>query len=316
MNYLFYGTDSGKIRKAIDQLVKEERQRVECDVMQIDMQTTPFPYVMEEILTQPFFADQKILILRNPLFLSGKMDIDTQPLEKYLERPSLDTMIIFWLDAEKLDSRKKVVKTIQTTCRVKNFQPVTIKDKKLVVLESLKEHKLTLNRDLIDVICDRVLLDSGAIDHEIEKLAIYPEELTQEVIEKLIIKPLDEDVFQLSNAILKGNFKKAMHLYRDMIQLSNDPIYLIAVLASQFRFYYQVKVCMMKGMNDAECATYLKAHPYRVKVTMNDLRGISAKGLLNMLNILSECDQKIKNGKIDKYIGFEWLLIQSREVLK
>lgn len=316
MNYLFYGTESGKIRKAIDKIIAEIQQSQNCDVMQIDLQTTPFSNAMEEILTPSFFTEHKIVLLRNPLFLTGKSEQDTTQLEKYLAHPDFNTTVIFWLNAEKCDSRKKIVKCLQSTCRVHNYQALTIKDKKATVIESLRNHNLKLERELLDFVCDRVMLDSEAIDHEVEKLALYPEKLTEDVIEKLIIKPLDEDVFQLSTGMLKGNLKKCMHSYRDMIQLSNDPIYLIAVLASQFRFYYQVKVCMMKGMNDSECASQIKTHPYRVKLAMNELQGIHVKQLLKILELLSQTDQNIKMGKIDKHLGFEWLLIQSKEVLK
>ena len=93
-----------------------------------------------------------------------------------------------------------------------------------------------------------------------------------------------------------------------------DPIYLIATLASQFRFLFQVRTLMNEGMSKQGIQSRLQAHPYRVQMSMRQCQPYSSAFLLEQLRQLADLDQRIKSGRIDKKLGFELYLLQGSEM--
>ena len=211
------------------------------------------------------------------------------------------------------DSRKKIVKLVTQTCRVKSFQNLEEKDKRSYVMEKCRELNIQIEHEALNQLIQRLKNDTATIDRQLEKLACYPQKIDEEVINALVLRELEDNVFQLSESILNGKFKKAYRLYKDMTALNYDPIYLLAVISSQMRFYYQVKVCLMQGMNEERIASYLKAHPYRVKLSIHIVDTIDAEVIMKILDAALMCDLDIKNGRREKFLAFEMFLIRCQE---
>ena len=314
MNYLFYGKDTGRIQKEIKKIINEFNG--DCDVLQYDLNTSSMNEVFIEIGMVPFFCSHKVVIVKNCDFVgTAAANFDVDQFEKILQQPLLDNVLIMTSEVEKCDTRKKLVKLINQTCRVKNFQQLDDKDKRSYIIDKCKELNVSINSSSINNLISRLPSDTSIIDHQLDKLSCYPYEIDDEVIDALILKPIDENVFLLSESILNGKFNKAYSIYKDMIALSNDPIYLIAVISSQFRFYYQVKVCMNQGMSEDKIASCLKAHPYRVKLTSQIVRFVGVNKIMKVLDLCLECDSDIKTGKREKYLAFELFLIKCKEYI-
>lgn len=316
MNYLLYGLENGKIQKEIQKIIQDIPGT--CDVIPYNLANTSLNEVLQEVMTPPFFEEHKVVIAQACQFLSGNAtgEVDTQSLMHYLNHPVLENTLILVGNFEKYDSRKKIVKTIQQTCRVLEFKPLKEKDKRVYVIQRCKEMGISLNERLLSCVVERLPMDTSVIDHQLEKLALYPNPLDETIIASLLIRPLEDDVFLFIESLLKGRAKKVFRLYRDMISLSYDPIYLIAVCSSQFRFYYQVKYLMMQGRSEEGIAKELKAHPYRVQLSKNMVSNVSIQTLTSILASLADCDQKIKSGQCEKNLAFELFLIHTLEELK
>ena len=93
----------------------------------------------------------------------------------------------------------------------------------------------------------RLPLDIRTIQTEMEKLELYGGVISSDVVERLVTRPLEEDVFQLVNAVVDRDLRKSFHMWQDLCVLNKDAIYLIALLAAQFRFLYEVKALMLHG---------------------------------------------------------------------
>lgn len=312
MNYLLYGVDTGRIQKEINKIVQEFSQ--DYDLIQYDLKTSSMNEVLFEIGTIPFFSAHKVVVVKNCDFLSSaSIDFDLNQFENYLKNPILENVLIMTGEFEKCDTRIKIVKLVNQTCRVKSFQSLDDKDKKSYIVEKLRQLQADISSDALNELISRLPIDTNVIDHQLEKIACYPDKITVEVVEALILKPIEENVFLLSESILNKKFHKAYSIYKDMISLSYDPIYLIAVISSQFRFYYQVKTCMKQMMSEDSITSYLKAHPYRVKLTCQIVRNIRIDRIMRILDACLQCDVDIKTGVRDKYLAFELFLIHCRE---
>jgi DNA polymerase-3 subunit delta len=99
-----------------------------------------------------------------------------------------------------------------------------------------------------------------------------------------------------------------MKIYNDLKLLKVEPIYLISLLAAQFRLILEVSILMKNGKQDNVIATILNVHPYRVKMAIKHGYNYSLSDVKKILVELATLDAKIKTGEADRYIDFELFL--------
>lgn len=313
MNYVLYGEEQYELESALSRILKQHQiskddlNMITYDALQSDMQT-----IMQDAMTIPFFAEQKVILVRNANFLStvNDTDMDITLLDKYLDAPMESTILIFTGSFEKMDARKKIVKKIQKTCKVLQFHRLDTLGKQNYIREEIKRRKLSVETNAFLELDQRLPLDIRSIKAEMEKLELFGGVIDVSVVEQLVNRPLEDDVFQLVNAVVDRDLKKAFTLWYDLCVLNKDAIYLIALLAGQFRFLYQVKVLMDQGAGKDVIVSKLSAHPYRVQLTMQNARKLSTPYLLQILSKLATLDQKMKGGQLDKKLGFEMFLLE------
>ena len=85
---------------------------------------------------------------------------------------------------------------------------------------------------------------------------------------------------------------------------------IIMLLASQFRFLFQVKRLLNKNKTEAEIAKILEVNPYRVKFTKKKLYNYNEKLLLTYIKKLAKIDHDIKLGLMDKKLALELFIIE------
>lgn len=316
MNYILYGEEHYLMDDALKRIIAEHIPNDAYLNTQIyNAQQVELGVILDDAATIPFFSDKKIIIVEHANFLSASDDtnIDTTQLAAYLASPSESSILIFKGDFAKLDARKKIVKVMQKTCKVLSFPKLDDAGKANYVRQELKERNISIQKDAMEELQQRLPLDISGIKNEITKLELYDKDICLDDVMHLISRPLEEDVFILVNAVVKKDLKTAFHTWNDLCVLNKDAIYLIALLASQFRFLYQVKTLSMQGCTKEEITAELKAHPYRVKLTIDSCRSLELSYILDILNRLATLDQNLKSGRLDKKMGFEIFLIDLME---
>lgn len=166
--------------------------------------------------------------------------------------------------------------------------------------EEIQRRQLHVDAQAMQELLKRLPLDMETIHSAFDKLQLYGGDITQDVVAHLVARPLEEDVFELVNAVVEQDVRKAFRIWCDLCVVNTDAIYLIALLASQFRFLFEVKTLMMQGESKDEIKDILHAHPYRIKLAMQSVQNLSASYLMSMLAKLATLDQKLKGGLLDK----------------
>ena len=93
-----------------------------------------------------------------------------------------------------------------------------------------------------------------------------------------------------------------------------EPVKLIALIASQFRFMLEVKYLLSEHYSNGYIANELKCKPYRVSKTIQTLCFIKSQELRNVIDYLYNLDYQIKAGEKDPYFNFELFLINFNQI--
>lgn len=153
------------------------------------------------------------------------------------------------------------------------------------------------------------------LTNELDKLALYVEEdqpITAEIVEKLVAKSLEQNIFTLVDHVLQRKMESAMTILHDLLRQNEEPIKILSVMAGQVRLMYQVKELSRQGYSQQKIAGQLKVHPFRVKLALEKTGKFQERELLGIMNDLAEADYKMKTGQADKAITLELLLLKIR----
>lgn len=313
MNYVLYGEEHYLLRKEIDRIIERSVTfEKEMNTVTFDATKNGMEEIIADAQTLPFFSDQKVVIVNHANFLTASDDTnaDLEMLEKYIDAPNPSTVMIFTCEVSKLDSRKKLVKRLSKEWKTLQFNVFNDFERSQFVLNESNRRNIKFSKEALNEFYYRVGYSPARILNEMEKLSLYSEKVEREDVISLVKRPLEDNVFDIFKAILDHNFKRAYTYWKDFDEQNIDPIALIAMLASQFRFMHQVKILQSEGMNKNEIAKALGAHPFRVEKTMENCYQRSEHQINETLRNLALLDQQIKAGKIDKKLGFELFLIQ------
>lgn len=306
--YLIYGSDYQRLKKEVDKLTYGN-----SEVVKYDLSVDKIDLLLDDALSMSMFGDKKVLIGENALFLTGistSIEHDLNYLSNYINDDVHDNVVILTVCEEKLDERKKIVKQFKDKCTIIKKEKIDDKNLGLFVQSEFKEKGYNISLKDANYFVDIASKNVDILINEIEKMILYKSDdkkITIDDINNITSKMLNDNVFDLTNAIMIKDYKKIFDCYNDLMTIGEEPIKLIILLANQFRLIYQCKILQNSYLTQDQISKRLGIHPYRVKLsleadfTINELK----EYLLN----LHKLDYQIKSGRIDKQRAFENFLL-------
>lgn len=313
MIYLLYGTNYFLIKREIEK-IKLENNIESIDINNYNLENTILDNILDDALTLSLFSQKKMIIVDNSYIFTSSvrkkgLDHNIDLLNKYIENPNPDTILIFVVNEEKIDDRKKIVKLIKINGNVIEFNEV--KNIDTFIKNELNDYKM--DAVTINSFVNRVGDNLAIITSEIEKLKLYKNDdkiITKDDVFDVCSEQIDVDMNELTNSIVSKNISKSLKIYNELIKQGEEPLQIIIRLANQFRIIYQSKELTKKGYSNKDIADILGIHPYRVKKALEISYKFPSKELLSILKKLSRIDEGIKMGNMDKNIALEQFILE------
>ena len=320
---LFTGTDQGQFEVMKSQVLKQiGYDSADLNFAYFDMKEVVYKDVELELVSLPFFADEKIVILDHFVDITTAKkrfltDDELKSFEEYFDNPSPTTKLIIFAEG-KLDSKRRLVKLLKRDAKV--FDSVEAKEQELrqyFQKWSQKEGLQFANQSF-----ENLLIKSGFQFSEIQKNLLFLQSykkdsvIEEEDIVNAIPKTLQDNIFDLTQFILTKKMDHARDLVRDLTLQGEDEIKLIAVMLGQFRTFTQVKILAESGQTESQIASSLGSflgrnpNPYQIKFALRDSIGLSFSFLKQAISYLIETDYQIKTGLYEKGFLFEKALLQ------
>lgn len=318
--YLLYGNEPFLLQNAQQKIVNAVLDKPEYDLTYsvVDLENIPVQNAVHDAETFPFFGEKKVLVLKNASFFKAvpdksTVDHDLGILAEYLKNPVDYTVLIMVCPNEKIDARKKIVKLIQEHGQVVECQKPKEKELYQWIQVMSGELNLKLDRNVVSLLAEEVGTDLMALQKEMEKLSLFSGGdglITMEDAEPLISHHAQATGFKMLDAIMNHELKEAIRIFKDLRKQNEEPIALLALLASQVRLILQCKLMKNKGYTQNQMAKQLQVHPFRVKMALDRETYFSLDELYHMIDRLTGTDDRIKRGEMDKDLAIELLLYE------
>ena len=320
---LFTGADQGQYDIMKTQVLKQIcYDPADLNFAYFDMKEVDYKSLELELVSLPFFADEKIVILDHFLDITTAKkrylsDDELKSFEAYLENPLPSSKLVIFAEG-KLDSKRRLVKLLKRDATV--FEAIEPKEQEIRAYfqKWAQEQGLTFDGKSFE----QLLIKSGFQFSEIQKNLLFLQsykdngDITEEDIVEAIPKTLQDNIFDLTQLILGKKIDQARDLVKDLTLQGEDEIKLIAIMLGQFRLYTQVKILQESGQTEAQMVSSLghylgrNPNPYQIKFALRDTRGLSLNFLQDSIRYLIQADYQIKTGVYEKGYLFEKALLQ------
>lgn len=311
--YLFYGNEELMIKNKIDKLVSSITDN-QYNINVYDMQINNVSMAVQDLLTPPFLADNKVVIIKNPLFLTkSKSEIEhkTEMLMNYLDNSEETSYLIIDASGLKIDESNAIFKKLKQKGEVSETKELSQIEMKGWLKRRFAINNKEISDEAVTLFFDRIGWNLLIANNEFEKVLNYIGSRNQIIvndIEKVVTKELETDVFKLTNALQNNNKKEIIFLYQDLIKYGNDPVKLLGLVSKTIKDTYNVNLMLEKGYKQIDIANTLGVSTGRAYYIIKSARSFKNNILEQLLLKLHDLDFKIKTGKIDKNTGFEMFL--------
>ncbi len=309
--YLLYGEEdflkdfySDKI---IDLCTQEGPK--EFNSMKINSDKIDTDAVAEFILSMPFMADKKVLMIKN----SGIFSKANDAVKKFWTE-TFDTlpeyMVIVFCESS-VDKRSVLYKAISKSHTAEEF-PLS-KEADLInwFARLLKQHGKMLTKEDISFVIENVGRNMYLLKNEAEKLAAFTAEkeelISHEDVEICICKSLEGKVFDLIDNITNGKRAKVIEGIQDLKTLREQPVVIVALIFRQFSILRKIKV--MEGEPISAIAQKTKLRDFVVRKNLSQLKRFTLDQLNEAIFACSKTDESIKSGLCEPWLAVEKLAI-------
>ncbi len=314
---LLYGEDTFHINSKIKQSI--ERHGVdEFNTTRYDLDDTPITEALTDAMTVPFMTEKKVVIAENARFLGTekvktKIQHDEAALTRYLDAPTDSTLLIITAPVAKLDKRKLLVKTLNTftvvACELKGAKDLTVWARR-----QAGNAGMTFDTNALDLFIKRVAHSSEFAYHEMRKLLMYvrgENRIDEDAVKAVITKNIEDNVYEITNALLEKNHRKALSVYHDLITHSEDPMRILSTIVFKYREILHVKSLLAKGFKQRDVAEHYNVSSGRAYYMVQNAKAVDLERLKTHLKHLESLDFNIKSGRLDKRIGLELFILST-----
>ncbi|MEG0328056.1 MAG: DNA polymerase III subunit delta [Erysipelothrix sp.] len=301
----------GKNKVLIDKEIKDIEKAVaatygDLDRMEFNMADRDFKYDLlnEAMHTISLFGNYQFIILRYSDKDSSKLD-EASLIETLTHFNDFQFVLVL---EKKLLASSKLKKMLDKNAKTKVVVDPREADISHYIRQQAKE-RFEISEAAARSLASRVKMDLVRLQQELLKLENVGEPIEVKHIEMLVSSELDDNVFRLSDALLKKDGKTAIEVYQELLAQRLDPIALMGLVASSLRRLYQVGALSESGYGNERIASTLDMSDKQVGfILRNQYR--NSWEVLSLLNELGTIDQGVKLGKIDRFIAFELFLMK------
>ena len=277
----------------VDEILKENNLTRD-NLITYDMEEVNIADAIIDLDTYSLFNERKVVLCKNAIFLSSsktEINHNTELLEKYLNNPNPDNILI--IETSKSDGKKNIVKLIKSKCNIVETSIDIVK----YIKEYTKGYKI--DDDVIRYLITNTTEDISHITNELDKLIALKDtekEITKKDIDLVVIKKIDNSIFDLIDAIISKNKEKSLSIYNEMINYGEDIFKIFISLSNQIRLIYQVK--QLKDLSNEEIADKLRLKNIKqVSALRYKIDRYTSNELISYLHKLSIMDEELKLGK-------------------
>lgn len=266
----------------------------------------------------PLMAQRRCVIVED-LDIEKMGQSDHKKLCEILENPPETTVLILEykdivIDPKKSAKSKKVLELADKNGGAVFLGGRTRSQLAKFVKSKCEKQGCSISAENANYIVERCSENMGILHGETEKLCAYvgAGEITRTAIDRITTAAVEAGVFDLSKAILRGDYSGSMEILSDLLYLKEQPVTILSTLSFAFIDLYRAKVGKNSGKMAVEVIADFdyKRREFRINNAYRDCGRYSEEMLRRILELIIQTDYKLKSAKTEDRILLEQLITE------
>lgn len=294
--YLFTGEERFVMQSALNQLT----DALVGDLKDVNLSLLPGTAAGDEICAQcetiPFLAEKRLVIVEDSGFLVKTEPAGVDRLLAYLENPAEFTVLVFV--CAQPEKRRKLYKALQNY-PVVEFNALSDTDLARWIEKTLRGKGLTIEPTALQFLVEYTDPRPESLIHELEKLACYKPggRIMSQDVTAVVIPCNDYNLYKMTDAVVAGDTTTALTLLSGMLSQREEPIFLLAAIARQYRQLLKCKLLLEKKTPKAEIISLLGIRDFVYTRLCGSCQKLTEAQLKQAVDLCYETDEGLKSGK-------------------
>ncbi|MCF6265359.1 MAG: DNA polymerase III subunit delta [Desulfuromusa sp.] len=253
--------------------------------------------ILAAAMTYPVFAEKRLVTVKDAHLLPAA---ELENLLPYLQDPVPETCLLFI--ADKIDSRRKFFQKFKKYGDLVEFKPLSNREIPQYIRNSLNQQDIKISADAVDLFCSMVGGNLYEIHAELNKLLTYIGDATLVDIvdvQAVISRGRAENIFELGNAVGRGDTAKALTLIMRLSAAGEAPLKILSLLVLHFRRLWKVRELQVQNRSANEIAKVAGVPPFVVDGLIRQGKKFSRKDFLRAFELFLETDLAMKSSGAD-----------------
>ncbi len=323
-----YGEDTFRSRVYLKQQVerfKKERDPQGMNVVFLDGQKDG-DRIWSEILATPFLAEKRMIIIQNVLstkdtgtlesLVEGIKNREILPILPPQNRASAiatrvtigtENNVVIFYQSEPLGKTKICAELAKILAKEKwamQFENLIGPKLAVWIKEEAAKRGGAVETVAINYLCQNVGQDMWYLNSLLDQLVAYSDkkETTLADVQLFLEEKVDDNIFNMADAVVSGNRKLAFKLVQEQRRLGGEEGYLFGMIARQFRILLTMRDLFnrQENISSDQMAKMLGLHPFVVKKSLPLIKRHSLDKLKQAYDGLLDIDIKTKTGQADQ----------------
>lgn len=312
--YVIFGEEEALIQRVqseFKQLIQPDDR--DMNYAQFDLSVESLEEVINDATSVPFFGNRRVVVVQNPDFLTAKGKVSDQNQAQFLqllENPVSENIVAVFINDLKVDKRKKMTKMLLKYAESIDLPALNERQAQQAISKELEIRAYRIDPDALQELTRRTNAHYTTMKNELPKLiaqATHTKRIQLSAVTGLVPKTLTANVFDLVDAVMTYQIKKALMIYRELLQNGEPALRVNAILTGQFRLLLQI--AGLKG-TEQDMSKQLGIHPYRVKLARQMLKKYTLGALrVNYLSMIA-IEIKLKSTNQNPELLFERFILK------
>ena len=313
--YLFTGTSEIFIKNRMNRII-QSFNKYEYTIIKYDMETTSLSTVLSDAITVPFLEELKIIILKNPKFLTKSATSTKDEIKamlKYLKNPCDSTLLIIDATNTVINQSNEIYKMLKNVARIIDYPVPEEIELKGWIVRSFDANGIDIKDDALTLLLEYIGDDQARLSQEIDKLSSYVGKggtIRKEDIKLLVPKNINNEIYLLIKAIINHDLALTNQIYDNLITHTKDSLTIFSLISNKFKELLSTYRLLKYGYSQSDIAKFYNVSTGKAYYIVQEARAFKLSDLEFYIDKLAELDYQIKSGKLDKTIGLELLLLK------
>ena len=313
--YLFTGTSEIFIKNRMNRII-QSFSKYEYTIIKYDMETTSLSTVLSVAITVPFLEELKIIILKNPKFLTKSATSTKDEIKamlKYLKNPCDSTLLIIDATNTVINQSNEIYKMLKNVARIIDYPDPEEIELKGWIVRSFDANGIDIKDDALTLLLEYIGDDQARLSQEIDKLSSYVGKggtIRKEDIKLLVPKNINNEIYLLIKAIINHDLALTNQIYDNLITHTKDSLTIFSLISNKFKELLSTYRLLKYGYSQSDIAKFYNVSTGKAYYIVQEARAFKLSDLEFYIDKLAELDYQIKSGKLDKTIGLELLLLK------